>query len=141
MTNIIEQIGQTCRRYGVEIMYAFGSRANEIKEVVHGTSLKKGSSPSDADIGVKVHVGSSLSLREKVQLGMEFEDLLGINRIDLTVISEIDPFVAANVIRGERLFCEDMYQADEYELFILRRAGDLAHLEKERLRLIFHEQV
>ena len=40
------------------------------------------------------------------------------------------PFLAVNVIRGERLFCSDRYAADEYELYILRRAGDLAELER-----------
>ena len=29
----------------------------------------------------------------------------------------------------------DEYEADEYELYILRRAGDLAPLEKERISL------
>ena len=49
---------------------------------------------------------------------------------------EADPFVAAEVVRGERLFAADDYAADEYELYVLRRAGDLAQLERERMALV-----
>jgi len=43
------------------------------------------------------------------------------------------------VIRGERIFAEDSYLADEYELYVLRRAGDLAELERERMAMILQE--
>lgn len=56
--------------------------------------------------------------------------------MDLIVLPEADPFLAANIIRGERLYCSDAYLADEYELYILRRAGDLIPLERERIALI-----
>jgi hypothetical protein len=45
--------------------------------------------------------------------------------------------LSTNIVRGERIFCRDPYAADEYELYILRRAGDLAPFEKDRLSLIF----
>jgi hypothetical protein len=38
------------------------------------------------------------------------------------------------------LFAHDPYQADEYDLYVLRRAGDLAQLERERMSLILHEE-
>jgi len=62
--------------------------------------------------------------------------MVDIGRIDLVVLPEADPFLAANIIRGERLFPHDANAADEYELYILRRAGDLAPLERERQSLI-----
>jgi hypothetical protein len=52
------------------------------------------------------------------------------------VLPEADPFLAANVIRGERLFADDRYLADLYDLYVLRRAGDLVPLERERQALI-----
>ena len=64
------------------------------------------------------------------------EDILLVHRIDLVVLPKADPFLAANIIRGERLFSHDAHAADEYELSILRRAGDLAPLERERQSLI-----
>ena len=78
-----------------------------------------------------------MTVREKVEMAGAMEDLLGVGRVDLVILSEADPFLSANIVRGERIFCRDSYAADEYELYILRRAGDLAPLEMERLSLIF----
>ncbi|MDD5558655.1 MAG: hypothetical protein PHV01_03175 [Candidatus Methylomirabilis sp.] len=50
------------------------------------------------------------------------EELLQCPRIDLVVLDEADPFVATEVIRGERLFARDQSIADEYDLYVLRRA-------------------
>jgi hypothetical protein len=69
-------------------------------------------------------------------LAAALEDLFGAQRVDLVVLPEADPFLAANIIRGERLYCRDETEADEYELYVLRRAGDLAPLERERIALI-----
>ena len=43
----------------------------------------------------------------------DLEDLFGCGRVDLVVLPEADPFVAAEIIRGERLFSRDEYEADE----------------------------
>jgi len=43
------------------------------------------------------------------------------------------------VIRGERLFAHDESVADEYDLYVLRRAGDLIPLERERMTLVLGE--
>ena len=61
--------------------------------------------------------------------------------MDLVILPEADPFLAANVVRGERLYAENEYRADEYDLYVLRRAGDLAPLERERMALILGERV
>ena len=53
------------------------------------------------DIGVRPSTGHQLDIREKVQLAIELEDLLDVNRVDLVSLPEADPFVAVNVIRGE----------------------------------------
>ena len=136
MTDALQGIAD---RYHLDAIYAFGSRSEEIKARLRGERIEQGPSPSDLDIGIKPARGSDLSVRDKVILTFELEDLFQVPRVDLVVLSEADPFVAANIIRGERLYCRNAYLADEYELYVLRRAGDLAHLERERLRIIFHE--
>jgi hypothetical protein len=55
-------------------------------------------------------------------------------------LREADPFLAANTVRGERLYARDAYAADEYDLYVLRRAGDLAPLERERMALILGDE-
>ena len=43
-------------------------------------------------------------------------------------------FLALDIIRGERVFCVDPDRGDEFELYVMRRAGDLAPFERERRR-------
>jgi hypothetical protein len=62
-----------------------------------------------------------------------------LGRVDLVFLSGANPFVAAEIIRGERLFASDSHEADEYELYVLRRAGDLAPLERERMAVVLGE--
>jgi predicted nucleotidyltransferase len=123
-----------CRQYGIHILYAFGSRSKEAYAWLAeaGTTLPPG--PSDLDVGVKP--AEPMDVRQKVELAVALEDLFGVNRVDLVILPEADPFLATNVIRGERLFADDRYLADEYDLYILRRAGDLLFLERERQALI-----
>ena len=138
-TQVQLQLKEICERYHVDILYAFGSRSQEVKNYLNGHGDINTVSSSDVDIGVKIAKDRHLSVRAKVTLAIELEDILGVNRVDMVVLGEADPFVAANVIRGERLYCRDEYEADEYELYILRRAGDCAHLERERMDLIFRK--
>ncbi len=117
------------RAFGLHILYAFGSRGREALAWLDGDSgLPPG--PSDLDIGVKP--AQPLSARRKVELAVALEDLFDVGRVDLVVLPEADPFLAVNVIRGERLFADDAYLADEYDLYVLRRAADLLPLESGR---------
>ncbi len=75
----------------------------------------------------------------KVQFARALEDLYGCSRVDLIFLKEADPFLAAEIIRGERLYARDEHEADEYELYVLRRAGDMAPLERERMALVLGE--
>jgi predicted nucleotidyltransferase len=130
---------QICRRFDVGLLYSFGSRGVEVRDWVEEYRGQLAAGLSDADIGVKARAGKRWSVREKVQLADALEELLGISRVDLVCLTEADPFVAAEIIRGERLFAGDRHEADEYELYVLRRAGDLAPLERERMALVLGE--
>ena len=132
-------LDQICRKFDVVLLYSFGSRAVEVREWVEGQRDCLPAGPSDADIGVQPLSGKEWSVREKVELAGMLEELLAISQVDLVCLSEADPFVAAEIIRGERLFAADSHAADEYELYVLRRAGDLAPLERERMALVLGE--
>ena len=43
------------------------------------------------------------------------------------------------MIRGERLYAQDDHAADEYDLYVLRRAGDLAPFERARMAFVLGE--
>ena len=121
-------------------LYAFGSRAGELLDTLNHGNFPLAPSTSDLDIAVVAAPGTQLSVLDKVRLAQKLEELLGCHRVDLVVLTEADPFLAANIIRGERLYTADSHAADEYELYVLRRAGDLIPLERERQALILGER-
>ena len=131
-----ENLVRLCEDYGIQLLYVFGSRAKEALEVLDGRRDGFSASSSDLDVGVKPVNARRLTVRDKASITVQLEELWGVSRVDLVVLPEADPFLAANIIRGERLYCADGHFADEYELYILRRAGDLAPLERERLDLL-----
>ena len=130
---------QICQQLGVHTLYVFGSQAKKIRNFVKSRQDALPLSSSDVDIGVRALLGGKFSITEKVDLALALEDLFGCKRVDLVSLSEVDPFLAAEVIRGEQLFTHNAHEADEYELFVLRRAGDLAPLERERMALVLGE--
>jgi predicted nucleotidyltransferase len=135
-----EALARLCDEFQVDILYVFGSRAGEVREWLMGDRVSLSPGPPDVDMGVKAARGVRLSVYDKVRLALALEDLLGVPRVDLVCFSDADPFLAANIVRGERLYARDTYEADEYDLYILRRAGDLAPLERERMALILGEK-
>lgn len=136
--SIGEKLESVTRAFRIQILYAFGSRMAEVRAAVDGTTKLDPTNSSDIDVGVKLFRGEVLSIREKAELAIELEDLFSTGRVDLVLLSDADPFLAANIIRGERLFCCDVDAADEYELFVLRRAGDLAPFERERIESVLN---
>ena len=124
-----------CRQHRVGLLFAFGSRSGEVQQWVAGLrdSLAAG---SDVDLGARPLPHACWDVHAKVDLAQDLEDLLGCPCVDLCVLAEADPFVAVEVIRGERLYAADEHEADEYELYILRRADDLLPLERERQALV-----
>ncbi len=131
---------QICHSLGVSILYAFGSRSKELYDWLEQPEQALSPSQSDIDIGACATPDVFWHVRDKVRLALALEDLFGCPRVDLVVLNEADPFLAVEVIRGERLFARDSYEADEYDLYVLRRAGDLAPLEQERMNLVLRVQ-
>jgi predicted nucleotidyltransferase len=126
-----------CKDFSVTALYVFGSRAADINRALENDSFILQPSASDLDIGIFTQV--PFSVENKVNLTLDLENLFNAPRVDLFVLQEVDSFLAANIVRGERVYAADSYLADEYELFVLGRAGDLAELERERMAMILHE--
>lgn len=135
-----DALAEICVRWGLEILYAFGSRAVEAKRFLAGELAQLPPGAADLDIGAKPRPDALRGPQARVQFAAELEDFFGVGRVDLVLLPEADPFLAAAIIRGERLFAADSYLADEYDLYVLRRAGDLAPLERERIALLLREK-
>ncbi|HEV8240780.1 MAG TPA: nucleotidyltransferase domain-containing protein [Thermoanaerobaculia bacterium] len=98
--------------------YLFGSR-------VGGDAHER----SDVDVGVLGR--GALGLETIMALGNALEGRLGLP-VDVIDLRTATPFLALAAVRGERVYERDGLALDEFDLYVLRRAGDLAHLERER---------
>lgn len=126
-------------RFGLLEIYAFGSRAHELSRLLCGETPEAANPLSDVDIGVREKPGTDLDPLRRVLLTQELEDVFKAPRVDLVFLQEADPFLALEILRGELLYAENLDSQASYELYILRRAGDLAPLKRERIRMILEE--
>ena len=116
-TNRIKALTSIAEKYHISAIYAFGSRASEVMAWTNGETVDIEPIESDVDIGVLLRHKAGLSVQEKVQITIEMEDLLGVPRVDLVIISEADPFLALDIIKGELIFCNELDAQAEYELY------------------------
>jgi predicted nucleotidyltransferase len=103
-------------------LYLFGSRAR-------GEATER----SDVDVGILFR--QEIALRDILLLEDALEQHLGLP-VDVVDAARASAFLALDVIRGERIYCSDPDRCDEFELYVMRRAGDLAPFERERRRLL-----
>jgi predicted nucleotidyltransferase len=128
-----------CIRYYIGDLYVFGSRAKEIAALVAGETVTPETPRSDVDVAVFPTESRRLPPDQLVALTIELEDLFQVDRVDLVLLPDADPFLALDIIRGELLFTGDPDRQARYELYVLRRAGDLLPFQKERTRMILEE--
>lgn len=139
MKERLDALKKLCERFNLTSFYAFGSRAKEVFDWSEGRIDRMPESESDIDIGVKTR-SLRLPADEKAALAAALEDFFQCGRVDIVFLDEAGPFLALDIIRGERLFAVNQLEADEFELFIMRRAGDLMPLERERAALVLGER-
>ncbi len=139
MPLIADLLKEIAERHQLADVYVFGSRAAEIAALVRGERTPLPHPKADVDVGIQPRRGTRLSGYEKARIAVELEEVLDVGQVDLVVLSEATPFLAVEVIRGELLFSEDLGKQAEDELYILRRAGDLAPFALERQRLVLRE--
>jgi predicted nucleotidyltransferase len=130
-------LDEIARRHGLLDVYVFGSRAAEIAGRLHGSGGPHGTRPeADVDVGVRPRADTPFDIDERVSLTLDLEQLFAVERVDLVVLPEAGAFLALAAISGELIYCEDATDQAEYELYVLRRAGDLLPFERERRELI-----
>jgi predicted nucleotidyltransferase len=134
MKKIKEEIKNIASRYGLQIIYAFGSRAKEALDLVEDRIEHFSSTPSDLDIGVKSE--RPLTVEEKVEIAILFEDLFDVPRVDLIVLSEAPVSLVLEIVTGEILYMQDTTFEAEYQLYIMRMAADLLPYEQMKQRMI-----
>lgn len=103
-------------------LYLFGSRARSEE-----------TEQSDVDVGVLWN--QRQTLEDVLLLEDGLVQRFGVE-VDVVDAGRASPFLALDIIRGERAYCTDPDRCDEFELYVMRRAGDLAPFERERRRHI-----
>jgi hypothetical protein len=119
-------------RFDIDALYAFGSRAGEALAHVGGTGRFVPTGTADLDIAALPREGRRWTADERVLLVAALEGLFPAPRVDLVVLPEAPPFLALAGVCGELLFARDTVREANYQLYVLRRAGDLAPFERER---------
>jgi predicted nucleotidyltransferase len=105
----------------ITAVYVFGSQA-------------AGSARADSDVDLGVLYANRQPLETTLALEEAFGRATG-RRVDLIDAAQAAPFLALEIVRGERVFCRTREAADRFELYVLRRAGDLLPFERERQAL------
>jgi len=134
MSKIKHQLKQLAEKYGLQIIYAFGSRAKEALDLVEGKIKKLSKGISDLDIGIKPE--RRLNVEEKVEIALALEDIFDVSRVDLAVIPEVGVFLALEIVKGELLYAKDAVYEAEYQLYIMRQAAELIPYERMRQKMI-----
>ena len=123
-------------RYSLCEVYAFGSRADDALSCARGNKPECRHSDSDIDIGVRCKPGTRLSARQRAGLVLDLEEFFEVRRVDVVFLEEAEPFLALEIISGHLLFSGDMESQAHYELYVMRRAGDLLPFKKQRVKMI-----
>ena len=119
----------------LQLIYAFGSRAKEIFQIIHKKKHPPTAARSDLDIGIKPE--KPLTVQEKVKIAIFFEDLFDVPKVDVVEIPEAPISLALEIVQGELLYaCDEDFEA-EYQLYIMSQAADLMPFERLKQKTIF----
>lgn len=138
LNKIERKIKNLAEKYHLQLIYAFGSRAKEALNYVHEKKNAFRASQSDVDIGVKPE--KHLGVEDKVKIGLFFEDIFDVPRVDVVALTDAPVFLALEIVQGELLYAKDDRYEAEYQLYIMRRASELAPYETMKRKLIWEMQ-
>jgi predicted nucleotidyltransferase len=106
----------------VQAIYVFGS-------------VEKGGARPDSDLDLGVLYKAPQALETTLELEQAL-DRATHRAVDLVDAARASAFLAAEIVRGERIFCRAPTDTDVFELYVLRRAGDLLPFERRRQALL-----
>ena len=132
--NYRTHIGNLATRFGLDLIYAFGSRATEALDCVQGGNAAMAAGGSDLDVAVLAR--TTLDIDAKVAVSQKLEELFGVGRVDLVDLADAPVSLALDAVSGELLYAADPDQEARFQLLVLRKAADLAPFQKEREKTV-----
>ena len=132
--NIKKEIEKAALQYNLQLIYAFGSKGKEALLMSEGKITSLSPPISDVDIGIKPK--GPLTLEEKVEIAILFEELLNVQRVDVVVLPDAPISLALEIVTGEILYAQDITYEAEYQLYIMKMAAELSPYEKIKKRMV-----
>lgn len=114
------------RDLDVRALYVFGSQID-------------GTARPDSDLDVGVLYVSPQPLDKTVELEEALHRAAG-QPVDLIDAARASAFLALAVVRGDRIFTRHEVEADLFDLYVLRRAGDLLPFERARCEMLLSQE-
>lgn len=127
---MIEKLVEIFKKYGVDIVYLFGSQKDEGMRFLRGEEVKPDIN-SDLDIGIHVKEMSKNMFDFYGGLYSELSSIFEPFDIDIALLNEVDYIMKYEIISGYRIYAEDEDFADEYEEMVMKFAEDISF--KQRL--------
>jgi predicted nucleotidyltransferase len=134
MNSYKKSIEKIAKKYGLQMVYVFGSRSKEALDLIEGRKMCFDETPSDLDVGVKSE--RNLSVAEKVEIAIFFEDLFNLPRVDVVVLDEAPVFLAFEIVTGDMLYCRDDIFEANYQLYIMAQAADMRPYQQMKFKMI-----
>ncbi len=119
------EIRRTAEKYGIDLIYLFGSRAKEGARYLAGETISIDGF-SDLDLAAAFKNIPSEPMRIYGALYREFSDIFEPFNIDLVFLHEMDTLFQYEMIKGVRIYEKSDFLADEFEEMVMKRAEDLA---------------
>jgi predicted nucleotidyltransferase len=113
---------------------ALASHADVRAAYLFGSQVK-GNARRDSDIDVGVLYRSPQPVGTTARLEAALTQASS-EKVDLVDVGRATAFLALEIVRGERIFTRDPTDTDRFELYVLRRAGDLLPFERQRQALL-----
>ena len=107
----------------------------EIRAIYLFGSQSRGIARPESDFDLGVLYAARQPLETTLLIEQELERAIG-RKVDLVDAARARAFLALDIVRGERIFCREPTETDHFELYVLRRAGDLLPFERQRQALI-----
>ena len=125
--NSVKKIDLIAEKYGIGLIYLFGSRAETAKEILNGASSEIDDPLADIDVGVVFSEG--LPHKDKrvflyADIFNDLEDLFMPFPLDLVFLEETHSVFQAEAISGYCIYSIDTDFRDGFEENVLRRAAD-----------------
>src|SRR3989304_6930982 len=94
-------------RYGIIMVYLFGSQADKGKKYLSGEDVKPDTF-SDLDIAITFEKPPEEVIRTYGELYKEISGIFGPFNIDLVFIHEVNPLFRYEIIKGVRIYEKDV---------------------------------